>query len=68
MTVRWRGSLPTTCQVCQEPLKGFFIDGYTHSHGRWGIMCVACHKQFGTGLGTGRGQKFDMTTLEKVEA
>ena len=44
----------------------FFVDGKTQM-GPWALMCPRCFKLYGVGLGTGRGQKYDSKTLEKVE-
>ena len=65
MKRKWMGPVPQHCDICQKPLKGPFIDGRTRM-GPWGIMDESCHKQVGSGLGPGRGQKYDLTTLEKI--
>jgi hypothetical protein len=67
MVKKWMGLTPELCDICNGPLKFFFIDGRT-KWGPWGIMCVHCHVEHGCGLGTGNGQKYDITTLEKVES
>lgn len=61
----WASPPPTKCNICSQEIKGSFIDGKT-TFGPWGIMCPNCHSLFGCGLGLGRGQKYDMETLEKV--
>jgi len=66
MATKWAGSEPTSCDVCHRPFKKYFIDGKTQM-GPWGLLCVECHEEIGVGLGTGRGQKYDLSTLEKVE-
>jgi hypothetical protein len=43
-----------------------FVDGKL-AGGPWAIMCVLCHLAFGVGLGTGKGQKYSLKTLEKIE-
>ena len=63
---KWMGTVPTKCDICERPLKGKFIDGKT-SMGPWANMCVSCHSHLGFGLGTGRGQLYDLTTLKKLE-
>ncbi len=63
---KWMGSTPTVCDICQKKFEGAFIDAATVS-GRWGLLCTSCHKQHGVGLGTGRGQKYNLATLIKVE-
>lgn len=63
--VKWMGSTPRTCDLCGQELKDKFIDGRT-SNRQWGIMCVNCHEIQGCGLGTGKGQMYDLNTKEKV--
>jgi hypothetical protein len=56
---KWRGSPAIKCEICEASLVGHsFIDGATKM-GPWAKMCVACHKEIGTGLGQGRGQMYD---------
>ena len=62
---KWLGDLPATCNICNKPLATTFFDGKTQM-GPWAIMCSSCHKVHGIGLGTGRGQKYDAKTKEKV--
>lgn len=63
---KWLSPAPTHCQLCEETLKGSFIDGRTR-FGPWAIMCITCHLFDGAGLGTGHGQKYDLKTLDKLE-
>jgi len=63
---RWNGTPPTQCDICRGTLGSVFYDGAT-KHGPWALMCHSCHRQHGRGLGTGRGQKYNTKTLEKVE-
>lgn len=62
----WMGSKPTHCDICRSKLKKVFIDGRT-AFGPWAIMCEMCHRDQGNGLGLGKGQKYDLETLEKIE-
>ena len=62
----WQGGTPINCDVCRKRLKEFFIDGKT-IYGPWGILCVECHAKVGAGLGVGRGQKYRLDSLQKVE-
>lgn len=64
---RWNGTWPAKCDICKRPLneKPFFFDGATGG-GPWALMCPSCHAFYGVGLGTGRGQKYDSKTREKV--
>ena len=50
----WMGS--TKC-ICGEELSKTIIDGMT-VNGSWAVMCPKCHKIYGVGLGTGKGQKY----------
>lgn len=63
---QWNGSRPTVCEICKYELVGNFIDGAT-SRGPWAKMCPHCHYEQGIGLGTGRGQRYDLQTLRKLE-
>ena len=62
---KWGGSEPI-CNICNKKPKGYFVDGRTRM-GPWALMCPACHKRVGVGLGTSFGQKYDADTLEKLE-
>ena len=62
---RWMGLKPVACDLCHHPLKTQFVDGSTKM-GPWAIMCMTCHGSMGRGLGLGRGQLYNLETLEKV--
>ena len=64
--VFWISPAPKHCDLCHQKLKGNFIDGRT-VYGPWGILCIPCHGQYGVGLGLGKGQKYNLETLEKIE-
>ena len=67
--MKWMSEAPVECDLCHKKFKGFaqfFVDGKT-IYGPWGIMCPDCHKSFGCGLGTGKGQKYNLNTLDKLE-
>ena len=66
MTKKWLGPRPTSCEICNVPLEKEFVDGAT-KHGPWAIMDRNCHKKIGRGFGLGRGQRYDLETLEKLE-
>lgn len=68
MTKKWRGTWPAECDICYTTLseQEYFVDGHT-IFGPWALMCPGCHITKGYGLGTGRGQKYDSKTLEKLE-
>ena len=63
---KWMGIKPVNCNACETSFKEVFIDGKT-IYGPWALLCLECHSKIGTGLGTGRGQKYDLETLEKLE-
>jgi hypothetical protein len=66
MAKKWMGPAPTKCDLCHRPLKNQFVDGRTQM-GPWGLMCLGCHHKHGLGYGTGRGQRYDLVTLEKLD-
>jgi hypothetical protein len=50
---------PQRCELCQQDIvEKPFVDGKT-TFGPWVNMCLACHRDQGYGLGTGRGQRYD---------
>lgn len=53
----WKGTYPNRCELNGETIKDEFVDGALRN-GVWGILCPECHKNFGVGLGTGRGQRY----------
>lgn len=66
MAKKWIGPKPVKCDLCGKPLSQQFVDGKTIM-GPWGIMCAVCHHHRGVGVGTGRGQRYDLESLEKIE-
>ena len=62
----WYGSAPVYCEICGRKLTTTFVDGATQ-YGPWAKMCPTCHLTVGRGLGLGRGQKYNVKTLEKLE-
>ena len=68
--IKWQGN-EGICDICRDALDRFvnkmwFVDGRTTS-GRWAMMCPECFEHYGVGLGTGKGQKYDFNTMEKIE-
>lgn len=49
------GAVPTEHYNIAE--KGEFVDGRT-VYGSWANMCLTCHRKYGVGLGTGKGQRY----------
>jgi hypothetical protein len=67
---KWLGKV-NKCDICKENInwtrnKQWFVDGRT-TMGPWALMCCRCFEMYGVGLGTGKGQKYDANTLEKIE-
>ncbi len=64
---KWYGTWPINCQLCGVSLENAdkFYDCVIHQ-GRWALICPTCFIAFGTGLGTGVGQVYDSSTLEKI--
>jgi hypothetical protein len=56
---KWVGTPPATCDLCKEPIGHVFIDGKT-TFGSWAFMDPLCHSLYGAGLGTGKGQKYQL--------
>jgi hypothetical protein len=46
------------CDICGTPKPQKIIDGVVRGRS-WALMCPDCHKLFGVGLGTGKGQLFE---------
>ena len=62
----WRGLKPDKCQLCGRKLAQQFVDGRLRTTGQWAIVCPTCYHTHGSGFGLGRGQRYDLNTLEKV--
>lgn len=69
MKRKWMGTKPTRCDICNERFtdndKHFF--DFAMRQGKWALGCQECFDEHGVGLGAGQGQKYDLSTLEKVE-
>jgi hypothetical protein len=64
---KWMGNPPVKCDLCHLPLKGdSFYDFKVPIFGQWGIGCEHCFVKYGGELGTGRGQKYNSKTMEKI--
>ena len=59
--IYWRGNTPHRCEFCQRDFSGIFIDGKAEN-GWWVMMDPTCHRKWGTGLGTGKGQRYEQQT------
>jgi hypothetical protein len=58
MTAKYYSGAPELCDTCSKPLVKLMYDAKTVM-GPWGNICSMCFKQYGTGLGTGKGQKYE---------
>lgn len=52
------------CDICKADISAgkvaFFVDGMIrNSNSEWALMCPACHRIHGAGLGIGVGQKYN---------
>lgn len=56
---KWIGPEPANCQICGTKFdKGDkFVDGRLRD-ASWAVLCSWCHRNYGVGLGTGKGQEF----------
>ena len=67
----WTGALPKDCDLCHKPLQEVFIDGVLKTgktFPKWAIMCRSCHERFGSGLGRGKGQIYDLRSKQLVKS
>jgi hypothetical protein len=53
----WHGPVKSVDDL-GHPISDTFIDGAT-TFGPWAIMSPSTHRQYGKGLGLGRGQKYE---------
>jgi rRNA maturation endonuclease Nob1 len=68
MAKKWNGEKPTTCDTCGRDLTvlSCFYDARIPQVGSWGLICHRCFTAYQCKLGTGRGQKYSVKTLEKM--
>ena len=65
----WGKERPIRCEMCDKPFgsrKRYFHDCRT-THGPWALLCANCWLCHGTGLGTGKGQKYNWKTLKRIK-
>lgn len=55
----WIGPAPKKCDLCAGKIIVTFFDGKT-TMGPWASMCERCHETYGIGLGTGKGQHYEL--------
>lgn len=63
----WTGTPPCTCDVCGDVILNEFVDGKTTQNGCWALMCPQCHVSVGSGLGVGRGQRYELRGEDWVQ-
>lgn len=51
------------CNFCEKSCEKSYVDGLTKAN-MWAEMCDTCHKKYGTGLGIGRGQRYERVVIE----
>lgn len=61
----WTGPAPISCDLCKRNLLATFYD-FRVKGGGWAIGCPSCFKEYGSGLGVGKGQEYDKNTLTKL--
>ena len=66
MAKLWMGTRPSSCDICRGYITKTFVDGKTKM-GPWAILCLGCHKSKGCGLGTGKGQRYELVNAEFVK-
>jgi hypothetical protein len=54
------------CDICEKSITKVVVDGKM-KFGPWAYMCLDCFEKYGVGLGIGKGQKYDVATLEPKE-
>ena len=68
---RWCGTKPVKCDLCNRRFNStedkHFYDFRNTINGSWGLGCKKCFQRYGVGLGIGRGQKYNLLTMEKEE-
>jgi hypothetical protein len=62
--VYWTGK-PEKCNLCNTPITTNFVDGKVAGYSSWAIMCPECFRDFGIGLGMGRGQLYAKQSDER---
>ena len=69
MSQMWQDDVPKKCDLCSHRFNSatdkHFYDFATVG-GQWCVGCSECFAKRGTGLGVGRGQKYELATLKKV--
>ena len=71
---KWLSPKPVSCESCStkfdETLQTVFYDARVSKpewpRATWAIVCEPCFGKYGFGLGIGKGQKYDWSTLKKI--
>jgi len=56
----------THCDICKKPIEERFYDCKTAA-GPWGSLCRSCFTSNGVGLGTGKGQLYELKGKDWVK-
>lgn len=56
----WTGDV-SKCDICRKRIEMRFVDGRLR-RGSWALMCLDCHRDYGVGLGMGKGQMYELQT------
>jgi hypothetical protein len=60
---RWMGDR-NPCDICGKDISNQpFVDGKT-KQGPWALMCLACYRTYGVGLGQGKGQQYNAAGIK----
>ena len=56
------------CQLCGQDLRAYasYFDSKQRGSTQWAWMCFKCWLEYGASLGTGKAQKYDSVTDEKL--
>lgn len=57
--MKWSGDKPKKCDICKDAITTVFVDGKTKM-GPWAIMDRKCFVSYGSGLGAGAGQMYEL--------
>lgn len=66
--ILWQGKL--TCDLCGQSVQqgcDWFADANVPRLGGWALCCQHCATSYDVKFGTGKGQKFNAQTREKIE-
>ena len=53
--------IPAACNACSATFGNVIYDARIPRVGSWGHLCPSCFESFGCSLGTGKGQKYELS-------